>query len=131
LPPVVSDTSPIVNLAAVGKLHLLQQLYGQILIPEEVFVEIAVRGAGQPASTEVQNYPWFDRRQIIDRALLQNILQQYPILDEGEAEAIALALEVGAERILLDETVGRAAAIRLGLVVTAYLGFSRKPSGKA
>ena len=45
---VVSNTSPIINLAAVGQLDLLRQLYGQIVIPQAVYVEIVGRGAGQP-----------------------------------------------------------------------------------
>lgn len=123
---VVSNTSPIVNLATVGQLHLLQQLYGRILIPNEVFVEVAIRGAGQPAAIEVQTYPWFERRAITSKALLRNILQQYPVLDQGEAEAIALAVEVGAERVLIDETAGRTAATASGLMVTGILGVLRE-----
>ena len=122
MPLVVSNTSPIVNLAAIGQLSLLQQLYGRLFIPEEVFVEIVLRGAGQPGSAEVQTYSWFERRQVTNTSLLRRIIQQHPLLDQGEAEAIVLALELGAERILLDETEGRAAAIRMGLLVTGVLG---------
>ncbi len=43
-------------------------------------------------------------------------------LDLGEAEAIALALELNADRLLMDERLGRAAAIRAGLQVTGVLG---------
>jgi hypothetical protein len=38
---VVSNTSPITNLAAVGQLNLLQQLYGSIIIPQAVYDEMA------------------------------------------------------------------------------------------
>jgi predicted nucleic acid-binding protein len=123
---VVSNTSPIVNLAAVGRLPLLQELYGTILIPDEVFIEIAVRGVGQPAAAEIQMYPWFERRKVTSKSLLGSILQQYPALDQGEAEAIVLALEVGAERVLIDETAGRAAATASGLMVTGILGLLRE-----
>jgi len=47
---VVSNTSPIINLANVGQLDLLNQLYGDIIIPQAVFHEITVMGAGQAKS---------------------------------------------------------------------------------
>jgi predicted nucleic acid-binding protein len=37
---IASDTSPINNLAAINHLHLLQQLYGTVLIPEAVYREL-------------------------------------------------------------------------------------------
>ena len=50
---VVSNTSPIINLACVSQLDLLRQLYGQIIIPQAVFTEIAIAGAGEPGAKEV------------------------------------------------------------------------------
>ncbi|MEQ9357254.1 MAG: hypothetical protein RLO37_05480 [Coleofasciculus chthonoplastes F1-TOW-03] len=45
---VVSNTSPISNLAALGNLPLLQQVYHNIIIPSAVADEIApTRGGGQ------------------------------------------------------------------------------------
>ncbi len=44
---VVSNTSPIINLAAIGQLELLRHLYGTIAIPQAVYHEIAVKGHGQ------------------------------------------------------------------------------------
>jgi len=40
----------------------------------------------------------------------------------GEAEAIVLAREIGDALVLMDERMGRAAAIRLGLRVTGLVG---------
>ncbi|MCT7983462.1 DUF3368 domain-containing protein [Laspinema sp. A4] len=48
-------------------------------------------------------------------------LQQEP-LDPGEAEAIALARELNADRLLIDERKGRAVASRLGIKLTGVLG---------
>ena len=50
---VVSNTSPIINLAAVGQLDLLRHLYGQVVIPQAVYSEIVGVGAGQPGADEV------------------------------------------------------------------------------
>ncbi|CDH43677.1 hypothetical protein [Candidatus Contendibacter odensensis] len=59
---VVSNTSPIINLACVGQLDLLRQIYGSITIPEAVFTEIAIAGAGEPGAEEVQRSPLSRRR---------------------------------------------------------------------
>jgi predicted nucleic acid-binding protein len=116
---VVSNTSPIVNLAAVGQLDLLLQLYGKVLIPSAVFHEIAVVGAGQPGATEVQTSSWIETRPVANQSLVAALRID---LDEGEAEAIALAVEVRADLLLLDERRGRAVAARLGIKFIGLLG---------
>ena len=50
-------------------------------------------------------------------------------LDPGEAEAIALAMEMSADLILLDERDGRIAAERAGLRVTGLLGVLLRAKG--
>jgi uncharacterized protein len=116
---VVSNTSPLINLAAIGQLDLLQRLYGTILIPQAVYHEIAVRGSGQAGATEVQTFQWFERYQVQDVALVKRLEQQ---LDAGEAEAIALAIGKQADLLLLDERRGRMIARQLGIAVTGLLG---------
>jgi predicted nucleic acid-binding protein len=44
---VVSDTSPINNLAAINHLHLLHQLYGTVFIPEAVYRELTDPNIGR------------------------------------------------------------------------------------
>ena len=116
---VVSNTSPIINLAAVGQLDLLRQLYGKVIIPQAVYHEITVIGAGQPGAMEVQTLEWIETKQVTNRALVM-VLQTE--LDEGEAEAIALAIELRAGLLLLDERRGRAVASRLGIRFVGLLG---------
>ncbi|MGH7598659.1 MAG: hypothetical protein ACREOI_20080 [bacterium] len=50
---VVSNTSPIINLASIGRLNLLQQLYGKVAIPKAVYHEIVVKGAEQAGAAEL------------------------------------------------------------------------------
>jgi len=116
---IVSNTSPIINLAVVEQLELLWHLYGAIIIPQAVYHEIAVRGYEQAGATEIQTWRLFECCQVQDLALVRRLEQQ---LDTGEAEAIALAVETHADLLLLDERRGRAAARQLGLTVTGLLG---------
>ena len=52
---IVSDASPLINLAVIGKLYLLRKLYGEITIPAAVLNEIVVKGKGQPDSKEIKD----------------------------------------------------------------------------
>ena len=116
---VVSNTSPIINLAAVGQLDLLRQLYGQIVIPQAVYTEIVGRGAGQPGADEVAAFDWIQPRQVVNRTAVTALQLE---LDDGEAEAIALAVEANADLLLLDEALGRDIAARFGLRFIGLLG---------
>jgi predicted nucleic acid-binding protein len=116
---VVSNTSPISNLAAIGQLDLLQQLYGTIIIPPAVYQELINSGDADPATLAVQTIDWIQTQPVSDRVLLETLQAN---LDPGEAEAIALAVEINADRLIIDERRGRNEAIRLGLQVTGLLG---------
>lgn len=116
---VVSNTSPISNLAAIGQLALLQQLYGNVIISPAVYQEILDSGATDPGTLAVQTLNWIQILPIKNMALLQTLQTN---LDPGEAEAIALAVELNAERLIIDERRGRNEAIQAGLRVTGLLG---------
>ncbi|MGF1936109.1 MAG: DUF3368 domain-containing protein [Nostoc sp. ChiQUE02] len=116
---IVSDTSPINNLAAINHLHLLQQLYGTVLIPEAVYRELTDPNFPVAGAIEVQTSIWIQTRPIQDRTLVEALSNE---LDIGEAEAIALALEMKAEQVLIDERRGRTVAARLNLGYTGILG---------
>ena len=116
---VVSNTSPLTNLAAVGQLDLLPPLYQRVVIPTAVHRELAAVSAGQPGFVAVDTLPWIEVRAVKNQALVQALRLE---LDEGEAEAIALALEVSADLLLLDERLGRTVAARFGLKFIGLLG---------
>ena len=108
---VISDTSAITNLAAIQHLQLLVQLYNQVTIPEAVYRELAQIDPPVPGSLEVQTAPWFQVRQVVSGTIIER-LQSEVRLDPGESEAIALALELNADLLLIDERRGRAEANR-------------------
>jgi uncharacterized protein len=57
---VVSNSSPLIALARIGRLNLLASLYKRILIPEEVQHEVTVAGRGLPGAEEVRNANWIE-----------------------------------------------------------------------
>jgi predicted nucleic acid-binding protein len=121
---VVSDTSPITNLAAVNQLTLLHQLYGTIIIPQAVYDEMAslgyaLRGYAVPGTIEIMTLSWIETRPVTQQNQVNQLLNK---LDRGESEGIILALELGADILILDERKGRKVAQSLGLNITGILG---------
>ena len=116
---VVSDTSLINNLAAINQLHLLRQLYETVLIPEAVYRELTNPSFSVAGATEVQTFDWIQTRGVNDRTIVEALSNE---LDIGEAEAIALAVEIQADLVLIDERRGRLVAAKLNLRYTGILG---------
>jgi predicted nucleic acid-binding protein len=118
---VASNTSPISNLTIIGRLNLLRTQFGEILIPGAVLSELGLL-SHPPALQEIQaalRDGWIKSHALRDERVAR-LLEA--TLDPGEAEAIALALELSAGLILLDEKDGRSMADRAGLRVTGLLG---------
>ncbi len=119
--PVVSNTSPVFNLAMIGRLSLLREQVGEIWIPAAVQEELRVEEdlPGSQAVREALQAGWLRIKKVKDPVLVQ-VLQRD--LDRGEAEAIVLAVQVQARQVLLDEREGRRVAKSLGLKVSGVLG---------
>jgi hypothetical protein len=115
---VVSNTSPMTSLAAISQLDLLRSLYGTVTIPKAVYDELTSL-PNQPGGAEARSFSWILTRDAKDRKLVDSLLAE---LDQGEAEAIALALESPADLLLIDERMARAVAQRFGLNVTGTIG---------
>ncbi|MEA5448297.1 DUF3368 domain-containing protein [Leptolyngbya sp. CCNP1308] len=116
---IVSNTSPISNLAKVSQLGLMQQVYGRILIPRAVHEELLDPGAGATVIAAVQSADWLEVLSVKNQELVSELRTRVNI---GEAEAIALAVEVQAPRLIIDERLGRQAASNLGIKVIGALG---------
>lgn len=114
---VVSDTSPLIYLARLQRLDLLRVLYGRIVVPPSVHRELA-----SGASWEVALDAIGDWIEVIAPANLLRVQSLRETLDAGEAEGIALAEELGADLLLIDERSGREAAKRGGLRAYGVLG---------
>jgi predicted nucleic acid-binding protein len=112
---VVSNTSPISNLAVIGRLSLLRSQFHEIWIPGVVQSEL--HQLSDPAALqEIQQAlqdGWIKPQGLREDKVARLLAAA---LDPGEAEAIALALELSADLILLDERDGRSAAERAARV---------------
>jgi predicted nucleic acid-binding protein len=124
----VSNTSPISNLATIGLLNLLMLQFGALWIPGAVAVELEAH----PDPTALIAIQTAIREEEIkiaaprDSTLLRVLLSD---LHKGEAEAIALASDLSADLVLIDEQEGRRRAANAGLAVTGVLGILLRAKG--
>lgn len=116
---VVSNTSPITNLAAVGQLDLLRKIFGCVIVPDAVVQELTAGGVAWPGAVELAQADWIRVEDVREQYLVDALRLE---LDYGEAATIVLALQTDAELILLDEQAGRTAACYLGLEVMGVVG---------
>jgi predicted nucleic acid-binding protein len=117
----ISNTSPISNLAAIGRLKLLNSQFDSVSIPTAVARELKAHPVAAAADL-IQTALTEKRIEILQSNpshLLSVLLTQ---LHQGEAEAIALAAATKADFLLIDEREGRRLAIQAGLSVTGVLG---------
>lgn len=116
---VVSNTTPLISLTWINRLHLLQNLYNTLLIPDAVWYEVVDKGSNRPGALEVQNSSWIHTGTVQSRVLVKALRQD---LDAGEAEAIAPALELHADLLIMDEYLGRRTAQHFDLPVIGSVG---------
>lgn len=121
--PAISDTSPLIWLAKVGKITLLKELFEEVIIPQEVYMETVEKGL-QGGFTDAQtikeciNEDWIKLSKLNskDQNTLQKISEYAFEIHSGEAQAIVLAHEMKL-LLLMDESAGRAFAEAWGLKV--------------
>jgi predicted nucleic acid-binding protein len=118
---VVADTSPINYLVLIGHIEILPHFYGRILVPPAVWEELQDINSPDLVRAWVAQVPaWLERP-----ALNREPDASLDFLDRGEREAIALAEELGADRMIVDETLAREEAQRRNLFVIGTLGVLR------
>ncbi len=119
--PIASNTSPIFNLSIIDKLDLLRQQFTEVLIPPAVQAELKVETQlpGAVAIRQALEAHWLRVVDLKNSHLARALALE---LDQGEAAAIALALELGTEHVLMDEHDGRARAKAMGVQPVGVLG---------
>jgi predicted nucleic acid-binding protein len=118
---IISDTSPLSSLAIVGCLSILKDIYASVIIPQAVANELANSTGEDIRINTILSLDWIQVKQTTNLELVACLRDEYN-LDLGDAEAIALALELKADELLIDERLGRREAVRLGLSITGVLG---------
>lgn len=116
---IVSDTTPISELAKVNHLNLLPKLFGKVVIPQGVFDELQV--GEHPAAKLVQNLSWLEVVTVDNQQLVRELQQSFK-LDLRESEAIALAEEISASGLLIDERAARKVAMAQKLPLIGTVG---------
>lgn len=116
---VVTNTTPLIALDLIGKLHLLHDLYDEVLMPPAVYAEALAGGEKRVGAIGgLQSTPWLRVHPLSDPRRANLLVD----LDRGEAEAIALAQELDADLLIIDERLGRLHARRLGIAITGTIG---------
>jgi predicted nucleic acid-binding protein len=115
----VVDASALITLARIGSLELLHQLADRIVIPDAVYRESVTQAQGRPGSVEIAQAHWIVRQPVTNRAHVMRLLNR---VGQGEAEAIALALQIRADAVVLDDATARRLAEGEGCRVVGLLG---------
>jgi predicted nucleic acid-binding protein len=117
---VVSDSSPLILYSRIHRLDLLQAVFRDVLVPPAVDAEVVASGTNRAGAAEVQAAAWIQLRSLANPRSVSALLSR---LDDGEAEAIILAIELGGGvPLLLDDLAGRRLARDRGLRVLGSPG---------
>ena len=111
---IVADAGPLIGLARIGRLEVLQSLYQVVAVPPAIYEELQV-SADRPGSRALRAA--HEAGWLVVKELHRPAAHMPGELDEGEAEAILLAEQLGSVRLLIDERRGRAVDKRHGLPV--------------
>ena len=115
---VIADASPLHYLVLIGYVEILPALYGRIIVPERVFAELRHQRTPAIVREWIEARPeWLEVQQA--HLTASGSLAE---LDDGEREAILLAMELGADLLLLDDRRARVEASRQNLTFTGTLG---------
>ena len=117
---VIADSSPLNYLTMIGSVDVLHQLYGAVVVPQQVIDELVDPAAPHAVRAWASNLPhWIDVREPV----ITN--DDMTHLDHGERAAILLAQSEPDALLLIDETAGRIEATRRGIRNTGTLGVLR------
>lgn len=121
---VVSDTTPLISLMKIGRLNLVEQLFGEVQIPDAVYAELVSNPEFGEEVRQIQR-SLFIKRVVIEDEKAVDLLRRATGLDIGESEAIILSDSCRADLLLMDEIKGRQVAKQMGLHVMGTVGMLR------
>ena len=117
---VIADSSPLNYLTLIGSVDVLRELYGSVVVPQQVVSELIDPAAPRDVRIWASNLPhWIDVREVVIND------DEMTNLDPGERAAIVLAQSEPGTLLLIDEAAGRIEASRRGIRNTGTLGVLR------
>jgi len=119
---VIFNSSPLINLSKIKSLNLIKKIYGQIIIPEAVKEEVVVSGRNKE---KVEKIVKLIEKDIIKIVKVKNrsLVKSFQInLDYGESEVLAMAIDMNASLIVIDEKEARQVAEIYNLNKTGFIG---------
>ena len=116
---VISNTSPLRYLIAIKRAELVSNIFNQVVIPRGVHAELTHSSSPEIVRNWMAQTPnWLETRELGRSPEAQFVR----VLDQGEAEAIQLAVDLHADYLLIDERRGRHIATARGIPVIGTLG---------
>lgn len=121
---IIANATPIVSLCTVGREDILQRLFHHIIIARTVDRELRV--SDKPGSTFPEQ-EWVEVASVHNQELVRSLQKD---LDAGEAETIALAIQMKADVVLIDEFAGYQIARNFDLPVVRTLSMLKTAKGR-
>jgi predicted nucleic acid-binding protein len=116
---IVSNTGPMIALAGIAKLEILNEIFDEVIVPEQVHHEILQEGKSLAGLAIYRKALWIKVETI--KTPIEPLLDT--LLDKGEASVIHLVRQVGADSLLIDERKARKIARKIyGLKVVGSAG---------
>lgn len=113
---VIADTSPLIALVNIDQIKLLPALFGEVTLPQLVADELEAARRPQGVREFIARPPvWLHVRS-------PSVIESIPLLQPAESAAISLARELNADLLLIDEILGRKAAVDRKLKITGTIG---------
>lgn len=117
-PLLVADSGPIIALAKLGRLEILRELAGRLIVPPAVWREVTSEKPDLADALAVTKATWIEV--VAPTKQLPDVVHQD--LGPGEVEAMRLAFELQEGRLLLDEALARREALRLKIPIIGTVG---------
>ena len=116
---VIVNATPLIALALLDRLDLLPQLFEEIIVPQAVYEEVVVSGAGKPGAGALAAAEWLRVIAPEETATIEPLLLG---LDAGEMEVLLLARQLKPDWVIIDERLARSVAFAMDMQVKGTLG---------
>lgn len=116
----VADASFIIGISLCQQWDTLEVLVETLIVADKVWEEVVEQGEGQPGEKELRQATFVGRRTVSNTSAVTMLMTT---LDEGEAETLVLATELGVTKVFVDDLRGRKIAQSLGLQAVGVAGF--------